>query len=208
MTIGLTPRQAEILDFIRDAVKRTGMPPTRAEIATMFGFRSPNAAEEHLRALAKKGAIEIASGTARGIHLAEQLSGAMQSITALPLIGQVAAGSPILAEENVEKNLPVDPGMFKPKADYLLKVKGLSMKGIGILDGDLLAVHAQRDARNGQIVVARMESEVTVKRFFKKGHQVQLVAENPDFEPIEVDLRRDPFEIEGLGVGVIRTGGL
>ena len=208
MTIGLTPRQAEILDFIRDAVKRTGMPPTRAEIATVFGFRSPNAAEEHLRALAKKGAIEIASGTARGIHLAEQLSGAMQSITALPLIGQVAAGSPILAEENVEKNLPVDPGMFKPKADYLLKVKGLSMKGIGILDGDLLAVHAQRDARNGQIVVARMESEVTVKRFFKKGHQVQLVAENPDFEPIEVDLRRDPFEIEGLGVGVIRTGGL
>ena len=208
MTIGLTPRQAEILDFIRDAVKSTGMPPTRAEIATMFGFRSPNAAEEHLRALAKKGAIEISSGTARGIHLAEQLSGAMQSITALPLIGRVAAGSPILAEQNVEKNLPVDPGMFKPKADYLLKVKGLSMKDIGILDGDLLAVHAQRDARNGQIVVARMESDVTVKRFFKKGHQVQLVAENPDFEPIEIDLRRDPFEIEGLGVGVIRAGGL
>ena len=208
MTIGLTPRQSEILDFIRDAVKRTGMPPTRAEIATMFGFRSPNAAEEHLRALAKKGAIEIASGTARGIRLAEQLSGAMQSIIALPLIGRVAAGSPILAEQNVEKNLPVDPGMFKPKADYLLKVKGLSMKDIGILDGDLLAVHAQRDARNGQIVVARMDTEVTVKRFFKKGHQVQLVAENPDFEPIEVDLRRDPFEIEGLGVGVIRAGGL
>lgn len=208
MTIGLTLRQSEILDFIRDAVKRTGMPPTRAEIATMFGFRSPNAAEEHLRALAKKGAIEIASGTARGIRLAEQLSGAMQSIIALPLIGQVAAGSPILAEQNVEKNLPVDPGMFKPKADYLLKVKGLSMKDIGILDGDLLAVHAQRDARNGQIVVARMDTEVTVKRFFKKGHQVQLVAENPDFEPIEVDLRRDPFEIEGLGVGVIRAGGL
>jgi len=208
MTIGLTPRQTEILDFIRDAVKSTGMPPTRAEIATMFGFRSPNAAEEHLRALAKKGAIEISSGTARGIHLAEQISGAMQSIIALPLIGRVAAGSPILAEQNVEKNLPVDPAMFKPKADYLLKVKGLSMKDIGILDGDLLAVHAQRDARNGQIVVARMDTEVTVKRFFKKGHQVQLVAENPDFEPIEVDLRRDPFEIEGLGVGVIRAGGL
>ncbi len=208
MTIGLTSRQSEILDFIRDAVKRTGMPPTRAEIATMFGFRSPNAAEEHLRALARKGAIEIASGTARGIQLAEQISGAMQSIVALPLIGRVAAGSPILAEENVEKNLPVDPGMFKPKADYLLKVKGLSMKDIGILDGDLLAVHSQRDARNGQIVVARMENEVTVKRFFKKGHQVQLMAENSDFEPIEVDLRRDPFEIEGLGVGVIRAGGL
>ena len=208
MTIGLTSRQSEILEFIRDTVKGTGMPPTRAEIATMFGFRSPNAAEEHLRALAKKGAIEIASGTARGIQLAEQISGAMQSIVALPLIGRVAAGSPILAEENVEKNLPVDPGMFKPKADYLLKVKGLSMKDIGILDGDLLAVHSQRDARNGQIVVARMENEVTVKRFFKKGHQVQLVAENSDFAPIEVDLRRDPFEIEGLGVGVIRAGGL
>ena len=208
MTIGLTSRQTEILDFIRDAVKRTGMPPTRAEIATMFGFRSPNAAEEHLRALARKGAIEIASGTARGIQLAEQISGAMQSIVALPLIGRVAAGSPILAEENVEKNLPVDPGMFKPKADYLLKVKGLSMKDIGILDGDLLAVHSQRDARNGQIVVARMENEVTVKRFFKKGHQVQLMAENSDFKPIEVDLRRDAFEIEGLGVGVIRAGGL
>ena len=208
MTIGLTSRQSEILEFIRDTVKGTGMPPTRAEIATMFGFRSPNAAEEHLRALAKKGAIEIASGTARGIQLAEQISGAMQSIVALPLIGRVAAGSPILAEENVEKNLPVDPGMFKPKADYLLKVKGLSMKDIGILDGDLLAVHSQRDARNGQVVVARMENEVTVKRFFKKGHQVQLVAENSDFAPIEVDLRRDPFEIEGLGVGVIRVGGL
>lgn len=208
MTIGLTSRQSEILEFIRDTVKGTGMPPTRAEIATMFGFRSPNAAEEHLRALAKKGAIEIASGTARGIQLAEQISGAMQSIVALPLIGRVAAGSPILAEENVEKNLPVDPGMFKPKADYLLKVKGLSMKDIGILDGDLLAVHSQRDARNGQIVVARMENEVTVKRFFKKGHQVQLLAENSDFAPIEVDLRRDPFEIEGLGVGVIRAGGL
>ena len=208
MTIGLTSRQSEILEFIRDTVKGTGMPPTRAEIATTFGFRSPNAAEEHLRALAKKGAIEIASGTARGIQLAEQISGAMQSIVALPLIGRVAAGSPILAEENVEKNLPVDPGMFKPKADYLLKVKGLSMKDIGILDGDLLAVHSQRDARNGQVVVARMENEVTVKRFFKKGHQVQLVAENSDFAPIEVDLRRDPFEIEGLGVGVIRTGSL
>lgn len=208
MTIGLTPRQGEILDFIRDAVKRTGMPPTRAEISTQFGFRSPNAAEEHLRALARKGAIEIASGTARGIQLAEQISGAMQSIVALPLIGRVAAGSPILAEENIERNLPVDPAMFKPKADYLLKVKGLSMKDIGILDGDLLAVHAQREARNGQVVVARLDTDVTVKRFFKKGHQVQLVAENADFEPIEVDLRQQPFEIEGLAVGVIRAGAL
>ena len=208
MTIGLTLRQSEILDFIRDAVKRTGLPPTRAEIAASFGFRSANAAEEHLRALARKGAIEIASGTARGIQLAEQISGAMQSIVALPLIGRVAAGSPILAEENIERNLPVDPATFKPKADYLLTVKGLSMKDIGILDGDLLAVHAQREARNGQVVVARLDSDVTVKRFFKKGHQVQLMAENPDFAPIEVDLRRDPFEIEGLAVGVIRTGTL
>lgn len=208
MTIGLTSRQSEILDFIRETVKRTGMPPTRAEISTQFGFRSPNAAEEHLRALARKGAIEIASGTARGIQLAEQLSGVMQSIMALPLIGRVAAGSPILAEQNVERNLPVDPEMFRPKADYLLKVKGLSMKDIGILDGDLLAVHSQKEARNGQVVVARLENDVTVKRFFKKGHAVQLVAENPDFEPIEVDLREDPFEIEGLAVGVIRAGTL
>jgi len=208
MTIGLTSRQGEILDFIRDIVKRTGMPPTRAEISTQFGFRSPNAAEEHLRALARKGAIEISSGTARGIHLAEQISGAMQSIMALPLIGRVAAGSPILAEQNVERNLPVDPEMFRPKADYLLKVKGLSMKDIGILDGDLLAVHSQKEARNGQVVVARLENDVTVKRFFKKGHVVQLMAENPEFEPIEVDLREDPFDIEGLAVGVIRAGTL
>ena len=208
MTIGLTARQSEILEFIRDVVKRTGLPPTRAEIATTFGFRSANAAEEHLRALARKGAIEIASGTARGIQLAEQISGAMQSIVALPLIGRVAAGSPILAEENVEKNLPVDPSMFRPAADYLLKVKGESMKDIGILDGDLLAVHSQREARNGQIVVARLDTEVTVKRFFKKGHNVQLMPENPDFAPIEVDLRRVAFEIEGLGVGVIRAGTL
>ena len=208
MTIGLTARQSEILEFIRDVVKRTGLPPTRAEIATTFGFRSANAAEEHLRALARKGAIEIASGTARGIQLAEQISGAMQSIVALPLIGRVAAGSPILAEENVEKNLPVDPSMFRPAADYLLKVKGESMKDIGILDGDLLAVHSQREARNGQIVVARLDTEVTVKRFFKKGHQVQLMPENPEFAPIEVDLRHVAFEIEGLGVGVIRAGTL
>lgn len=208
MTIGLTARQSEILDFIRDAVKRTGMPPTRAEISATFGFRSPNAAEEHLRALARKGAIELSAGTARGIQLAEQISGAMQSIVALPLIGRVAAGSPILAEQNIEKNLPVDPQMFRPKADYLLKVKGMSMRDIGILDGDLLAVHAQREARNGQVVVARLDNEVTVKRFFRKGHAVQLVAENTDFEPIEVDLREQPLEIEGLAVGVIRNGSI
>ena len=208
MTIGLTTRQAEILDFIRDTVKGTGMPPTRAEISTMFGFRSPNAAEEHLRALARKGAIEISSGIARGIQLAEQIAGTMQSIIALPLIGRVAAGSPILAEQNVEKNLPVDPSMFKPKADYLLKVRGESMRDIGILDGDLLAVHAQPEARSGQVVVARLGNEVTVKRFVRKDGRIELVAENPEFGPILVDPRRDEFVIEGLAVGIIRTGGL
>jgi repressor LexA len=206
MSIKLTARQTEILEFIRDTVKQTSLPPTRAEICTTFGFKSPNAAEEHLRALARKGAIELSSGTARGIQLAEQISGALQSIITLPLIGRVAAGSPILAEQNVDRNVPVDPSMFNPKADYLLKVKGLSMKDIGIYDGDLLAVHSQSEARNGQIVVARLENEVTVKRFFKKGTTVELVAENPDFAPIVVDLRRDPLEIEGLAVGVIRAG--
>ncbi len=208
MTIGLTTRQTEILDFIRDTVKGTGMPPTRAEISTMFGFRSPNAAEEHLRALERKGAIEISSGIARGIQLAEQIAGTMQSIIALPLIGRVAAGSPILAEQNVEKNVPVDPSMFKPKADYLLKVRGESMRDIGILDGDLLAVHAQPEARSGQVVVARLGNDVTVKRFVRKDGRIELVAENPEFEPIVVDPRRDEFVIEGLAVGIIRTGGL
>ncbi|HEY4370958.1 MAG TPA: transcriptional repressor LexA [Burkholderiales bacterium] len=206
MSLKLTARQTEILDFIRDTVKQTSLPPTRAEICTTFGFKSPNAAEEHLRALARKGAIELASGTARGIQLAEQIAGTLQSIIALPLIGRVAAGSPILAEQNVERNVPVDPAMFSPKADYLLKVKGLSMKDIGIFDGDLLAVHSQNEARNGQVVVARLENEVTVKRFYKKGSTVELIAENPDFKPIVVDLRREPLEIEGLAVGVIRAG--
>jgi repressor LexA len=206
MSLKLTSRQAEILEFIRDAVKQTSLPPTRAEICTTFGFKSPNAAEEHLRALARKGAIELSSGTARGIQLAEQVAGTLVSIIALPVIGRVAAGSPILAEQNVDRNVPVDPAMFNPKADYLLKVKGLSMRDVGILDGDLLAVHSQSEARNGQIVVARLDNEVTVKRFFKKGSTVELVAENPDFEPIIVDLRRDPLAIEGLAVGIIRAG--
>ncbi|MFN0162137.1 MAG: transcriptional repressor LexA [Burkholderiales bacterium] len=208
MAIGLTARQSEILDFIRDTVKRTGLPPTRAEISATFGFRSPNAAEEHLRALERKGAIEIASGTARGIQLAEQISGAMQSIVALPLIGRVAAGSPILAEQNIDRHLPVDPAVFKPQADYLLKVKGESMQGIGILDGDLLAVHSQSEARNGQVVVARIDNEVTVKRYFRKGSTVELAAENPAFKPIVVDSRSGEFAIEGLAVGVIRAGAL
>ena len=204
MSLKLTARQAEILEFIRDTVKHTNLPPTRAEICTIFGFKSPNAAEEHLRALARKGAIELASGTARGIQLAEQISGTLQSIIALPVIGRVAAGSPILAEQNVDRNVPVDPAMFNPKADYLLKVKGLSMKDVGIFDGDLIAVHTTREARNGQIVVARIGDEVTVKRFKREGSRVWLIAENPDFAPIEVNLKEQDLVIEGLSVGVIR----
>jgi len=208
MAHDLTARQTEILDYIRETVKSTGMPPTRAEICTTFGFKSPNAAEEHLRALARKGAIELSSGTARGIQLAEQIAGTMHSINALPLIGRVAAGSPIHAEQNIDRHVPVDPAMFKPQADYLLKVKGESMKDIGILDGDYLAVHSQHEARNGQVVVARIGNDVTVKRFSRSGNVVQLIAENPDFAPIIVDPRRDEFVIEGLAVGVIRTGGM
>lgn len=208
MAHDLTARQTEILDYIRETVRSTGMPPTRAEICTTFGFKSPNAAEEHLRALARKGAIELSSGTARGIQLAEQIAGTMHSINALPLIGRVAAGSPIHAEQNIDRHVPVDPAMFKPQADYLLKVKGESMKDIGILDGDYLAVHSQQEARNGQVVVARIGNDVTVKRFSRSGNVVQLIAENPDFAPIIVDPRRDEFVIEGLAVGVIRTGSM
>ncbi len=208
MAHDLTARQTEILDYIRETVISTGMPPTRAEICTTFGFKSPNAAEEHLRALARKGAIELSSGTARGIQLAEQIAGTMHSINALPLIGRVAAGSPIHAEQNIDRHVPVDPAMFKPQADYLLKVKGESMKDIGILDGDYLAVHSQKEARNGQVVVARIGNDVTVKRFSRSGNVVQLIAENPDFAPIIVDPRSDEFVIEGLAVGVIRTGGM
>lgn len=194
--IKLTPRQQEILDFIRNSLEVLGAPPTRAEIAHAFGFSSPNAAEEHLKALAKKGAVVLESGSARGIRLVEQLG--------LPLIGSVAAGSPILALENVQARYSVDPSMFFPKADFLLKVRGLSMMDVGILDGDLLAVHKTQDARDGQIVVARVQDEVTVKRFKRNGQQVELIAENPDFAPIIVDLTQDNFTIEGLAVGLIR----
>ena len=168
----------------------------------MFGFRSPNAAEEHLRALAKKGAIELNSGMARGISLRTANANPM----GLPLIGRVAAGSPLLAVENVADRYQVDPLLFKPRADYLLKVRGLSMRDIGIMDGDLLAVHKTQAARNGQIVVARIGEEVTVKRYQKEGSVVHLIAENPDFAPIQVDARSAEFSIEGLGVGVIRSG--
>ncbi len=194
----LTARQQQILQFIRERIDETGMPPTRAEIAQQFGFRSPNAAEEHIRVLARKGVLEILPGASRGIRL---MNGG-----GLPLVGRVAAGSPILAEQNIEAHYQVDSALFSPHADYLLKVRGMSMKDAGILDGDLLAVHRTDVARSGQVVVARLEDEVTVKRFRMRGHVVQLLPENPDFEPIVVDLREQELVIEGLGVGVIRHG--
>ncbi len=199
----LTPRQSEILELIKRNIADTGMPPTRAEIARRLGFKSANAAEEHLKALAKKGCIEIIPGTSRGIRLpheeeAEDLG--------LPLIGQVAAGEPILAQEHVEQHYQVDPSMFRPSADFLLRVRGDSMKDIGILEGDLLAVHKMQSARNGQVVVARVEDDVTVKRFEKKGNLVYLHAENPEYSPIKVDLTHESLTIEGLAVGVIRNG--
>ncbi len=194
----LTPRQQEILDFIRRHLETRGAPPTRAEISEAFGFRSPNAAETHLRTLARKGYIEILPGASRGIRLTDEAG--------LPLVGRVAAGEPILAEENIEEYVQVDPGLFHPRADYLLRVRGDSMIGAGILDGDLLAVHRTPEARNGQIVVARLEDDVTVKRFRRRGATLLLEAENPDYDPIEVDLRTTPVTIEGLAVGVIRTG--
>ncbi|WP_411293332.1 transcriptional repressor LexA [Thiohalomonas denitrificans] len=197
----LTPRQAEILQLIRETVEATGSPPTRAEIARILGFRSPNAAEGHLRALAKKGAIELIPGTSRGIRL--------HGGEGLPLVGRVAAGNPILAEENIENRYRLDPGLFSPRADYLLRVKGMSMKDIGILDGDLLAVHRTGEARDGQIVVARIEDEVTVKRLQRKSrNRVLLLPENPEFEPIEVNPARQELVIEGIGVGVVRNGQL
>jgi repressor LexA len=194
----LTIRQAEILELIRIHIEDSGYPPTRAEICQHFGFKSPNAAEQHLRALARKGAIEIASGASRGIRLTEEKG--------LPVIGRVAAGSPILAVENVDGRYQVDTRLFQPRADYLLRVQGMSMRDIGILDGDLLAVHRSPEARNGQIVVARLDDEVTVKRFQRQGGKVRLLPENPEFDPIEIDLKRQELAIEGLGVGVIRYG--
>ncbi len=197
----LTPRQQQIFEFIKDKISDTGMPPTRAEIALHFGFKSANAAEEHLKALAKKGYIEMLPGTSRGIRLAEQFI----DNEGLPLIGRVAAGEPILAQEHVEEHYKIDGNLFHPAADYLLRVNGESMKDIGILDGDLLAVHQTKEVKNGQVVVARVEEEVTVKRFKREGNVVYLHAENADFEPIKVDLSSQFFTIEGLAVGVIRA---
>ena len=197
----LTPRQQQILDLIKQHIEETGYPPTRAEIAAEFGFKSPNAAEEHLRALARKGVIEMIAGTSRGIRILDE------EPTGLPLVGSVAAGEPILAVENIEDYLEVAANMFYPQADYLLRVQGMSMKDVGIMDGDLLAVHKTDTAENGQDIVARIENEVTVKRLKKtrKRHEIMLLPENEELEPIMVDLREQDFAIEGLGVGIIRT---
>lgn len=200
----LTPRQAEVLELIKVNMSETGMPPTRAEIAQKLGFKSANAAEEHLKALAKKGVIEIMPGTSRGIRLLIEEEAVLEE-TGLPLIGKVAAGEPILAQEHIESHYQVDPVLFHPRADFLLRVQGMSMKNIGILDGDLLAVHKTQEVRNGQVVVARLDEDVTVKRFQRKGSQVWLLPENEELEPIAVDLSCQQLTIEGLAVGVIRN---
>jgi len=196
----LTRRQTEILELLRAHLEETGFPPTRAEIAAHFGFSSPNAAEDHLRALERKGAIEILPGASRGLRILQA--------DGLPVVGRVAAGAPMLAEQHIDARYRIDSGLFKPRAHYLLRVRGLSMRDAGIFDGDLLAVHRTRDARSGQIVVARLNDEVTVKRLKRRGNQVQLLPENPDFAPIEVDVRKDKLELEGIAVGVLRNKSL
>ena len=215
--VKLTARQQQILSLIQTAIQNTGAPPTRAEIATELGFKSANAAEEHLQALARKGVIQLVSGTSRGIRLKQAVAEstnlgfkqfqlplqALAQLT-LPLVGRVAAGSPILAQEHIEQTYCVEASMFSQTPDYLLKVRGLSMRDVGIMDGDLLAVKTTRDARNGQIVVARVGEEVTVKRFQKTAQGISLLPENPDFSPIEVHAG-DIFSIEGLAVGLIRN---
>lgn len=199
----LTARQQQVLTFIKTHVVTHGYPPTRVDIARELGFRSPNAAEDHLKALARKGAIEMIPGASRGIRLPADTT-TPEDDPGLPVIGQVAAGAPILALENIENHCRIDPAFFNPRADYLLRVRGMSMKDIGIYDGDLLAVHRTTEARNGQVVVARIGEEVTVKRFHKQGRKVSLIAENPEFAPIEIDLAEQEVVIEGLSVGVIR----
>jgi repressor LexA len=207
----LTARQEQILNLIKEAIDNTGFPPTRAEIAQELGFRSANAAEEHLQALARKGAIEISPGTSRGIRLigastptpVPAVPAAL--LMSLPLVGRVAAGSPILAQEHVEATYSVDPAMFSSKPDYLLKVRGWSMRDAGICDGDFLAVKKVDSAKNGQIVVARIGEEVTVKRYRKTGATIELLPENPDFSVITVDPQSDEFALEGLAVGLLRS---
>ena len=207
MTDPLTPRQRQILELIRRHLRETGYPPTRAEIAQAFGFRSVNAAVDHLKALARHGVIELQQGASRGIRLLEKTDEDAGGSLALPVVGRVAAGSPILAAEHIEDHHALDPALFRPRADYLLRVRGDSMRDVGILDGDLLAVHRTEEALNGQIIVARLGDEVTVKRFSRDpaaAHRVQLLPENAAFAPIDVDLRTQALVIEGLGVGVLR----
>jgi len=213
----LTDRQQQILDLVQSAIERTGAPPTRAEIAAELGFRSPNAAEEHLQALARKGVIELVGGTSRGIRLradtlrlvnearGKQFSLPGLAQLSLPLVGRVAAGSPILAQEHIDQTYIVEASMFARKPDYLLKVRGMSMRDAGIMDGDLLAVQKAKEAKNGQIVVARLGDEVTVKRFKRGRHGIELIPENPDFETIHVSPDETQFELEGLAVGLIRN---
>ena len=214
----LTARQAQILELIQKAIARTGAPPTRVEIATELGFRSPNAAEEHLKALAKKGVIELVSGTSRGIRLRADMLDSLNASRmkpfsfpiksfaqfALPLVGRVAAGTPILAQEHIERTYVFESSLFQQQPDYLLKVHGMSMRDVGIMDGDLLAVKQTKEAKNGQIVVARLGDEVTVKRFHRYQHVIELLPENSDFKPIVVQ-PGEPFELEGLAVGLIRS---
>src|SRR5437868_64297 len=214
----LTPRQQQIFDLIRNTIRQTGIPPTRAEIASEFGFSSPNAAEEHLRALARKGAIELTPGASRGIRLKIQrtdselsdqfslpLAGVLQ--LTLPLVGRVAAGSPILAQEHIDRQYQVDASVFDERPDYLLRVRGLSMRDAGILDGDLLAVRRASEAANGKIVVARLGDDVTVKRLQRRGDSIELSAETPDFPSIIVRPGHEEFSLEGIAVGLIRSSG-
>ena len=198
----LTPRQSQILEFIRERIHESGMPPTRAEIAAELGFRSANAAEEHLRALQRKGAIELVPNASRGIRLKD----ALKEQLGLPLVGRVAAGNPSLAEENIEDHVRIDPAMFHPEPHYLLRVQGMSMRDVGILDGDLVAVHRTPEVRNRQIIVARLDDEVTVKRYRQEGRKVWLLPENDEFTPIEVDLDEQHMVIEGVVVGLLRNG--
>jgi len=198
----LTPRQKQILELIKDVIYETGMPPTRAEIASELGFKSPNAAEEHLRALQRKGVLELVPGASRGIQLKDSLREQLN----LPLIGRVAAGSPILAEEHIETHYRLDSSLFNPKPHYLLRVYGMSMKDAGILDGDLVAVYRTPEVWSRQIVVVRVDDEVTVKRYRQDGSTVWLLPENKEFEPIQVDLNTQSMVIEGVVVGVIRDG--
>lgn len=199
MSADLTARQTQVLDFIREHLEATGMPPTRSEIARALNFRSPNAAEDHLRALARKGVLELTPGASRGLRLKD---------VGVPVVGRVAAGNPILAEQHIEARYRLDPALFHPRPDYLLKVHGMSMRDAGILDGDLLAVRRIPTARTGEIVVARLDDEVTVKRYWQQRNKVVLFPANPEFEPITLDLSRQALAIEGIAVGVIRTGGM